>query len=507
MTRRVSRRRMLQAAAAGALCGAAAPALGLGRRREKPNLLFLWTDEQRADTMAAYGNRKIHAPNLNKLAAQSAVFRNAYVAQPVCTPDRSTVMTGLWPHTSGCTTNNVPLPDDVPCLNEILAKIPGNADYRTGYMGKWHLGDEIFAQHGFQQWVSIEDNYIRHYRPGRDRAARSSYHHFLVEKGYRPNQQNIFTRGFSARRPIEHCKPKFLEQEACKFLRRHRHEPFMLYVNFLEPHMPFFGPLDNEHDPARIDLPANFDDPLEENEPLRYRLLRESYRSQYPDETAWRGLIARYWGLVTQVDRSVGAILDVLAELGLDENTIVVFTSDHGDMMGSHKLLAKTVMYEESARIPWLMRIPQQGTPRTAIDDPVSQIDLVPTLLDLMGAEPHDRLPGHSLVRRIQGGRAAEDHVFIQWNPGAGFRTPKKVDFASQEEIDRVARERTRTVVSPDRWKLCLSDLDKPQLFNLASDPFETTNLVQRAEHRDVVRRLTARIHKWQASVDDDVEV
>ncbi|MHC4179589.1 MAG: sulfatase-like hydrolase/transferase, partial [Planctomycetota bacterium] len=325
--------------------------------------------------------------------------------------------------------------------------------------------------------------------------------------GYQPNRNNVFTRDFAARRPLQHCKPKFLEREACKFLRQHRDAPFILYVNFLEPHMPFFGPLDDEHDPSQVDLPANFDDPLEENEPLRYRLLRESYRSRYPDEAAWRRLIARYWGLVTQVDLSVGAILGTLAELGLDKNTIVVYTSDHGDMMGSHKLLAKTVMYEESARIPWLMRIPQRGTPRKVIDDPVSQIDLVPTLLDLMGAERDDRLPGHSLVRRIQGEAPAEDHVFIQWNPGAGFRAPKKVDFATKEEIARVARESTRAVVSPDRWKLCLSDLDKPQLFNLADDPHETTNLVDRAEHRDVVRRLTARIHKWQASVDDGVEV
>lgn len=503
MARRVSRRQVLKAAAAGAVGGVAAPALASGRRREKPNLLFLWTDEQRADTMAVYGNHKIYAPSLNKLAVRSVVFRNAYVAQPVCTPNRSTVMTGLWPHTSGCTTNNVPLPDDVPCLNQILH----DADYRTGYMGKWHLGDEIFAQHGFQEWVSIEDNYINHYRPGRDRAARSSYHQFLVEKGYRPNGKNVFTRDFASRRKLEHCKPKFLEQEACEFLRRHRGEPFVLYVNFLEPHMPFFGPLNDEHDPGQIDLPGNFDDPLEENEPLRYRLLRESYRSQYPDEAAWRRLIARYWGLVTQVDRSVGAILATLAELGLDENTIVVYTSDHGDMMGSHKLVAKTVMYEESARIPWLMRIPHLGRPRQVIDDPVSHVDLVPTLLDLIGAQPDPRLPGHSLVPRIRGEGLAEDHVFIQWNPGAGFRAPKRVDFATQEEVDRVARESTRTVVSPDRWKLCLSDLDKSQLFHLADDPYETTNLIDRGEHRDVIRRLRARIHRWQASVDDVVEV
>jgi len=128
----------------------------------KPNLLFIWTDEQRADTMAVYGNTKIHAPNLNRLADESVVFERAYVTQPVCTPNRSAVMTGLWPHTSGCIRNNIPLPAEIPCLPEIL----NDPDYRTAYMGKWHLGDEIFAQHAFQEWVSMEDGYSSHYSAG-----------------------------------------------------------------------------------------------------------------------------------------------------------------------------------------------------------------------------------------------------------------------------------------------------------------------------------------------------
>jgi arylsulfatase A-like enzyme len=149
------------------LCAASAvSAAGCGTRRlsaaqkgRKPNLLFIWTDEQRADTMAVYGNRKIRVPNFNKLAAESIVFRNAYVTQPVCTPNRAAVMTGLWPHTSGLVTNNIPLPKETRCLNELI----DDPDYRTAYMGKWHLGDEIFAQHGFEEWVSMEDGYSSYY--------------------------------------------------------------------------------------------------------------------------------------------------------------------------------------------------------------------------------------------------------------------------------------------------------------------------------------------------------
>ena len=234
-------------------------------KKRKPNLLFIWTDEQRADTMAIYGNKKIHSPNLNKLASESVVFKKAYVSQPVCTPNRSTVMTGLWPHTSGLVANNIPLGKQTKCLPELLA----DTDYRTAYMGKWHLGDEIFVQHGFDEWVSIEDEYIKHYSKGRDGNARSNYHHFLIEKGYEPDHSGAqrFSRGFAAKLPIEHCKPKFLELNSCDFLKRNRNNPFILHVNFLEPHMPFYGPLDNKHAPEFVDLPDNFDDPLEENEP------------------------------------------------------------------------------------------------------------------------------------------------------------------------------------------------------------------------------------------------
>ena len=117
----------------------------------KFNLLFIFTDEQRADSMAAYGNLHIETPNLNRLALESVIFDQAYVTQPVCTPSRSSIMTGLYPHTNGCTENNRPLPPGVPCLPEMLA----DGDYVTAYHGKWHLGDEIFAQHGFDEMLSL----------------------------------------------------------------------------------------------------------------------------------------------------------------------------------------------------------------------------------------------------------------------------------------------------------------------------------------------------------------
>jgi len=507
----ISRREFVKAIGMGAAGLATQGYAGIsqnvsGQKQNKPNLLFIWTDEQRADTMAVYGNTKIHAPSLNKLALESIVFQNAYVTQPICTPNRSAVMTGLWPHTSGCIRNNIPLPSDIPCLPELL----NDPDYRTAYMGKWHLGDEIFAQHGFEEWVSMEDGYSEYYSDGRDRSERSDYHHFLIEKGYKPDSDGKFSRSFAARRPIEHCKPKFLEMKACEFLRRHYKEPFILYINFLEPHMPFFGPLDNEHKPEEVNLPANFSDPLEENEPLRYRLKREDCQKKYgSQEKDIRNLIARYWGLVTQVDRSVGAILETLDNLGLAENTIVVYTSDHGDMMGAHNMVQKGVMYEEAVKIPWLMRIPKMRRRSHVIKGRVSQIDMVPTLLELMSKQWVGRFPGRSLVPVIKGGKESYDHVYIEWNSKGDAPKLKKGDanLAAKEELKRINNENSRAFISPDGWKLCLSDVDKCQLFNLVEDPGETINLFDSGQHDQIIRRLTDKIHQWQDAVGDKVKV
>jgi arylsulfatase A-like enzyme len=510
MRSKISRRQFVNAAGFAA---AAALAKGPGLlanitrpARRKPNLLFIWTDEQRADTMAAYGNTKIHTPALNRLAQECVVFRNAYVTQPVCTPNRSAVMTGLWPHATGCIKNNVPLPQNVPCLPELL----DDPEYRTAYMGKWHLGDEIFAQHGFDEWVSIEDGYTDYYGKGRDRADRSDYHHFLLDKGCKPDAGTRFSRAFAARRPIEHCKPAFLQMKACDFLSHHRREPFILYVNFLEPHMPFFGPLDDEHSPALVDLPVNFTDPIEENEPLRYRVIRQYCRAKYGNNAQdIRALIARYWGLVTQVDRSVGAILAKLEDLQLAENTIVVYTSDHGDMMGSHHMVEKSVMYEEAVRVPWLMRVPKAAGAARIIDRRVSQIDMIPTLLDLLGRPPERRLPGRSLLPLIKGAPVPPADVFIEWNPDSGALKVKSggTALASAAQLKRVRNEHTRAVISSDNWKLCLSDADKSQLFDLNKDPGETRNLFDSGEHNSVIRPLTETIHLWQRSTGDKVKV
>ena len=476
--------------------------------KKKPNLLFIWTDEQRADTMAAYGNQKIRTPNLDRLAKQSFVFQKTYVTQPVCSASRSSVMSGLYPHTSGVTYNNIPLSENILCFPELL----NDPDYHTAYMGKWHLGNELFPQHGFDTWISIEDQYNSFFSEEKDREARSDYHHWLLEKGYQPSnpKENIFSRSFAASLPIEHCKPKFLEEKACKYLEAHQNDPFVLYVNFLEPHMPFTGPLDDMYKPEDTDLPESFYDSLDENEPLRYRLYRESFIHQYGEkEEDMRQLIAKYWGLVSQVDKSVGTILDKLEEMGLADNTLVVYTSDHGDMMGAHHMVEKQVMFEEAVRVPFMLKAPFISKNQTIIQQRVSQIDIVPTLLDLMGKYIPVSLQGKSLTSLLKGEVMTEDYIFIEWNPYQNYWQGilKSTQLAGEEEIKRAVLSYTRTVISPDGWKLCLSNSDHSQLFNLNEDPFETTNLFTNPIYQNRIDFLTTKIEEWQKATRDTVDL
>ena len=475
--------------------------------KSKPNLLFIWTDEQQYFTMKAYGNEVIKTPNLNRLASESFVFEKTYVTQPVCTPNRAAVMTGLYPHIIGTVYNNIPLPKNIKTLPEII----DDPEYHSAYMGKWHLGDEIFKQRGYDTWVSIEDNYIQYYQPSRDREARSDYHHWLLEKGYTPDEKNnSFSRSFAAGLPLEHCKPKFLEEKAIEFLDHIGKDPFILYVNFLEPHMPFTGPLDSLYDPDEVVLPDNFNNIPDQEDPLKYRNRWESAKKRYGGtEEDFRKLIARYWGLVTQVDMSVGAILDKLESMGLAENTIIVYTSDHGDMMGAHQLAEKTLMYEESVRIPFLLKDPRLNNSHRTIEARVSQIDIVPTLLDLMDREIPENLQGKSLVPAMLEEDFQANDIFIESNSNQDFTFDAKGNtiLADKDEIKSPSSPSMRTVISKEGWKLSLSNRDKSQLFNLNNDPGETTNLYYREEYRDKVRELAQKIWDWQTLTNDSISL
>ncbi|PYJ62356.1 MAG: hypothetical protein DME74_06200 [Verrucomicrobia bacterium] len=469
--------------------------------RRKPNLILFLPDQQRADMLACYGGVKVHAPNLNKLASESVVFQRAYVTHPVCTPSRSSLMTGTWPHINGCTRNSVPLDRRFRVFPELME----NQDYRAAYMGKWHLGEDGPAERGFQQWVSTEDH--------------GDYTNFLLSRGITPDKTNgRFSELAISNLPLELSRPKFLEKHACDFIEKHQRDPFILVVAFVEPHSPYNGPLNNEHPLDQVDLDLTATLPESEDIPLRYRLMREWQQAEAildrerlpfqlffgitPDE--YRSIKQRYLGLVTLVDQSIGTILGCLERCNLAGDTIVIHTSDHGDSLGAHHLFGKETMFEEAARVPFLVRLPGQTRSKT-IQQPVSHIDFVPTLLDLLGQPNHPQCAGNSLLPVINEDAAA-GNVFLEWAPNR-TKVKKGSRLARRRAIKRAVDESTRTIVTADGWKLCLRDKDLNELYNLKEDPWETCNLYSDRQYASVISRLAEDIHHWQRSTNDKLRL
>jgi len=468
----------------------------------QPNLILFLPDQQRADTIACYGNGKVHSPNLGKLASTSVIFERAYVTHPVCSPSRSSLMTGMWPHLTGVTKNSVPLRPKLQAFPQLL----GEGDYQTAYLGKWHLGNDEKAQRGFQTWISTEGI--------------SDYSRFLSEAGLKGDRPDgSFSTLAQSNLPLESSKPRFLERHACEFIEKHHRDPFILVVAFAEPHSPYNGPFNNEHSLNEVHLDITATAPPSDKIPLRYRLMREWQQAEAvldrtrrpdlyffgitPDE--YRSIKQRYLGLVTLVDQSIGAILGCLEKTGLTNNTIVVHTSDHGDMMGSHHLFAKEVMFEEAVRVPYLVRLPGQQNSRK-ISQAVSHIDFVPTLIELMGRSVPAQCTGKSRLPLIRGEALPPENIFIEWAPNR-TKIKKGTSLAPRRIIKRAVEESTRTIICPDGWKLSLRDKDLNELYNLNDDPLERHNLYSNGDYAAVIARCRGEIHQWQETNHDKLKL
>lgn len=463
------------------------------------NLLFLFTDEQRRDTLSCYGNDFVQMPNLNGLAAQSCVFENAHCTNPVCTPSRGSMMTGLYPHAHGAEDNNLPLRPGVRCLPEWLPE-DVRKSYRVEYHGKWHLGDELYAQHGYERFVSIEDIYWPHFSERRDKSDRSDYHHWLRGQGFTLGNLDTFSREFEAQIPEQYCKPKFQADQACSFIEQNKGRPWMLTVSMLEPHMPFFGCRDGMYDPDTVPMFSNFDhipgaNPEEGPVPAHVIKRYERWRDEgyehldLSTEAGWRQMTAQYLGLCSLIDTHMGRILDTLRHTGQEEDTLVVFTSDHGEMMGSHRLMGKRYLYWESTGIPLMIRIPGQKS-AVRLQGPVSQIDLVPTLLELLGQPVPGDLHGRSL--------AAPLHEAVR----AGSPQVDLVPHASDCVV--VQENFSRSLLTPDGWRYsCYTPTGEWELFDLNRDPGERNNLAKDPACLARAGSLHARLTAWQQRTGD----
>lgn len=483
----------------------------------KPNLLFICSDQQRTDTIGAYGNDWIETPALNELASRSFVFENAYVTQPVCSPARSTMFTGLYPHSAGVVRNSQPnrafsnLFPDAKTIAEMVSD-----DYVCAKYGKWHLGDDLQPQHGFTEWISTEDAHDGNLPTWVDPAhkdRKSDYFDYLVAKGHEPEGDHeghkSHTQGQRGYFPEEDTMAAFLSRNTVEFIneRGEDSKPWLMYVNMFEPHPPYNGPLNDMYDPASLDMGPLFLKKPADNTPAFNRVRAELHiaeaEEEHPDdpEGYWRELRAKYFGNVTVLDRGIGPILQALEESGQADNTIVVFTSDHGDSLGDRGMINKRAFYEEVARVPLIVHVPWLSKSEQRVDGSIGHTDLVPTLLDLMGEDVPSHLQGASRKDVLEGSGVLSDDVFMQWHGGAAT-VP-----LGNAEVEALSEVPWRCMVSGDRWKMNLSPGDLCELYDLNNDPLELTNLYADSEHADRVRDMTTRMKDWQQRTGDDLQL
>jgi arylsulfatase A-like enzyme len=412
------------------------------RPATRPNLLFIVADEWRAQTLPSAGDPDLVAPNLARLAREGVDFRRAYTSYPVCCPARAAMMTGKFPHAAGVPRNHMQLP----LTEKTISAEMKRSGYRTGYIGKWHLdGREdgfvpLERRRGFDYWAAHNVSH-RHYG--------SVY--------FRDTPEPVAVNGF---------EPDHQTDLAIEFIRQKSAQPFYLYLSWVAPHAPFTPPPRHAiYDPQKFHL-----------------------RPNVPEKSAAeaRKNAAGYYGLCTAVDENIGRLLAEIDSRGMTEDTIVVFTSDHGYTMGSHGLDEIDRPFEEASKIPLIIRYPRRLKPRTERDLLVSNVDYAPTLLSLCSVEPMAGTQGVDLSGWLTARRGSPPaSIFAEGGLG------------SPEEWRMVVRGQDKLVVD---YKLAPT-----HLYHLGDDPYELRNLVMEQPARRKREELVALLRHWMSRTSDRV--
>ena len=445
--------------------GAAAPSEA--QERQRPNVLWISGDDHAPYVMGAYGNRIVRTPNLDRLAAQAMRFDRAYCNSPVCTASRQSLLTGRYPRTIGVTQLRTPLPSAEVTLAEMLKE----AGYATGAIGKMHFNSDL--PHGFDVRIDREGHGAWLRKKGRTAVPAG----MEVQARWRPFDDPARVWLNSAARPVGFVEADapgtFFAQQAKAFLRVERREPFFLMVSFYEPHSPFEFPVEyaGRHKPGAFQVPP----------------VTAADAGQVPKvfadltEKEKQGIIAAYHTSVEYLDANVGRVLAALEASGRADDTMVVYTGDHGYMLGQHGRFEKHCGYEPAVRSPLLMRMPGKDRKGRSTSALVEFIDIVPTVLETVGLAAPRNVQGRSLMPLLTGrSDAHRERVFIEYseNEEAYVVTPRwKLIYCTgnREREDGYATGKP----SPGRTF---------RLYDLGNDPDEMDDVA--ATHPEVVNDL-----------------
>lgn len=422
----------------------------------RPNVIVFFTDQQRWDTTGVHGNPLDLTPNFDRMAQRGTHVYNSFTIQPVCGPARSCLQTGLYATQTGCYRNGIPLPGDM----KTLAHYFRDAGYTTGYIGKWHLADNSSSgpvdesqRGGYEYWLA--SNLLEFTSDAYDMVMYDNDGEAVKLPGYRVDAQT---------------------DAVIRYVNDHQDDPFFLFVSYIEPH----------HQNHVDDYPP----------PVGYR---DRYTGRWiPADLAALGgsthqHLGGYFGMVKRLDEALGRLMDALKSLEMDENTILLFTSDHGCHFKTRNAEYKRSCHESSIRVPTALYGPGfMGGGQ--IQELVSLVDLPPTLLDAAGIPVPETMAGRSILPLVR--KEANnwpEEVFIQ---------------ISESQVGRAVRT--------GRWKYCVNAPDKSgvddaasdhyveqYLYDLHSDPHELTNLVDLESHREVKEVLRERLLRRMTEIGE----
>lgn len=434
---------------------------------ERPNIVFIITDDQRADWLGAAGHSTLKTPHIDRLAAEGALFNRFFVSCPLCSPSRASFLTGLYPHTHKVV-NNDKLGLDV--ISHTLMTFPRRlreSGYETAFIGKWHMGLDDSRRPGFDHWISFKGQGL------------------YLDPVVNENGQ---------RRQLTGYMTDYLNQQAVEFVKQPRAKPFLLCLSHKAVHAPYLpAPRHAElYSDLEPKLPAASEADLAGKPALRLNRIKpplyliEGVAPEPGQSRRGRGgdaksIIRDQMRSLTSVDEGVGLIVNALAEQGRLDDTLIIFTSDNGYLLGEHgRFNDKRLAYEESIRVPLVMRYPPLIRPGTKIDALTLNVDVAPTLLEVAGAAPVTAMHGSSLAPLLK-------------NPDAEWRDSILTEYFLEKVVPNA---RPWQSVRTQRWKyIRYADLEgMDELYDLEADPRELSNRINDPQVESVLEDLRDRL-------------
>ncbi len=459
---RPTRREFLKAAGIGAAaCAAASEQGALHAAGKRPNIIFVFADQLRYQSVGYSGDEKAKTPNIDALAAEGVSFRNTVSSMPVCAAYRATLMTGKYTTSTGMVINELRMNTNHRCFGHVLT----GGGYETGYVGKWHLYANQLGHH-----LDPRNSFVP---PGPHRLGFDGYwagygfHHVYHGAYYHTDSPKKIFYGKNV------YEPDAQTDLAVDFMRKAAKgkKPFALFLSYGTPHDPW--------NPGNV--PERFRrmfEGVEFPDPPNYKPQNDKYADNWgrlnpkarKQLAAWRRV---YYAMTANLDWNIGRLLDAVKGMGIAEDTIVVFTSDHGEMFGAQGRRAKNTFYEEAARIPFLVRWPGSIPAGTVSHACMSNVDFMPTVLGLAGLEIPGEVEGMSLAKAALGKPGPEPEAAFMQNTGACAAWRDGHEWRALRD-----KRYTYAIYRRDKAELLFDNRDDPyQMKNLASDPAQAATM------------------------------